>query len=305
MLFPLCIFALLIAVPFLARLGAESYVLTVFTRIAIVAIAGVSLNLLIGYAGLVSFGHAAFIGLGAYSVGIMTAHGAHSIAVHLVVAMAVCTAFGLITGAAALRTSGVNFIMITLAFGQMTFFLATSLAGYGGDDGLTIRRRSTLAGADVLSNPLHFYYVVLACLALAWALCQTLVRSTFGRILQGMRDNELRMEALGFSTFRYRLAAYVISGCIAGVSGVLLANHTEFASPAYMSWQRSGELMAMVLVGGAGGVHAPILGAAFFVLFEELLSPRVEHWKILFGAFLVCLVVRPRFPRWWKSNPPS
>jgi branched-chain amino acid transport system permease protein len=299
MLVPIGIFLVLAAVPLAARFSAESYVLTVFTRLMILAVAALSLNLLIGYAGLVSFGHAAFIGLGAYSVGILSAHGVHSIAMHLIVTVALCTAFAAITGAAALRTSGVNFIMITLAFGQMTFFLATSLAAYGGDDGLRIERRSTVAGSDVLGDPISFYYVVLVCLALAWGLCHTLVRSSFGRMLQGMRDNELRMESLGLSTFRFRLVAYVIAGCIAGVSGILLANHTEFASPAFMSWQRSGELMAMVLVGGGAGVHASILGAGFFVLFEELLSTRIEHWKIIFGALLVFLVVRPRFT-WWR-----
>jgi branched-chain amino acid transport system permease protein len=297
MLVPACIFLLLIAVPFAARFGAEGYVLTIFTRLMIVAIAALSLNLLIGYAGLVSFGHAAFIGMGVYTVGILTAHGVHSIVVHVAVTLALCALFALITGAAALRTTGVNFIMITLAFGQMAFFLATSLATYGGDDGLTIARRSTVAGLDVLAHPVGFYYIVFTCLALAWGLCRTLIRSTFGRILQGMRDNELRMEALGFSTFRYRLAAYVIAGCMAGLSGILLANHTEFASPAYMSWQRSGELMAMVVVGGAAGVHAPVLGAGFFVLLEELLSARTEHWKIIFGALLVLLVIMPRFYR--------
>jgi branched-chain amino acid transport system permease protein len=277
-LVPVLIFLILAVVPVVARLG----------------IAAVSLNLLIGYGGLVSFGHAAFVGLGAYTVAILAAHGVHELAAQTMIALAICVAFALITGAVSLRTSGINFIMITLAFGQMAFFLATSLAAYGGDDGLTLAKRSLVGGQDVLSRPVVFYYLVLGCLLLAWAVCRTLVRSTFGRILQGARDNALRIEALGLSTFRYQLTAYVIAGCMAGIAGVLLANHLEFASPAYMSWQRSGELMAMVVVGGAGGVHAPILGAAFFILLEEFLSTRIEHWKIVFGALLIALVVVPR-----------
>ncbi len=290
---PVLIFVVLALVPVVARFGIEGYVLTLFTRLMILGIAAISLNLLIAYAGLVSFGHAAYVGIGAYAVAILTAHGVHDLALQTMLALAICAAFALITGAISLRTTGINFIMITLAFGQMAFFLATSLAAYGGDDGLTLARRSMIGGKEVLSQPAVFYYLVLACLLLAWAVCRTLIRSTFGRILQGARDNALRVEALGLSTFRYQLTAYVIAGCMAGLSGVLLANHLEFASPAYMSWQRSGELMAMVVVGGAAGVHAPILGAAFFILVEEFLSTRIEHWKIIFGAVLIALVVVP------------
>jgi branched-chain amino acid transport system permease protein len=293
-LVPVLIFLVLALVPIVARLGIEGYVLTIFTRLMILAIAAISLNLLIVYAGLVSFGHGAFVGIGAYTVAILSAHGVHELATQTILALVVCAAFALFTGAVSLRTTGINFIMITLAFGQMAFFLATSLAAYGGDDGLTLAKRSLLAGKDVLSQPAAFYYLVLGCLLITWVICRTLVRSTFGRILQGARDNAVRVEALGLSTFRYQLAAYVIAGCMAGISGVLLANHLEFASPSYMSWQRSGELMAMVVVGGAAGVHAPILGAAFFILLEEFLSTRVEHWKIIFGALLIALVVVPR-----------
>jgi branched-chain amino acid transport system permease protein len=293
-LVPVLIFLVLALVPIVARLGIEGYVLTLFTRLMILGIAAMSLNLLIVHAGLVSFGHGAFVGIGAYTVAILATHGVHELATQTILALALCAAFALLTGAVSLRTTGINFIMITLAFGQMTFFLATSLAAYGGDDGLTLAKRSMLAGRDVLSQPAAFYYLVLACLLLTWVICRTLVRSTFGRILQGARDNAVRVEALGLSTFRYQLAAYVIAGCMAGISGVLLANHLEFASPAYMSWQRSGELMAMVVVGGTAGVHAPILGAAFFILLEEFLSTRIEHWKIVFGALLIALVVVPR-----------
>jgi branched-chain amino acid transport system permease protein len=198
------------------------------------------------------------------------------------------------TGAVALRTSGVNFIMITLAFGQMAFFLATSLAAYGGDDGLTLTARSTLVGFPIMTNAVAFYYIVLACLVSAYLLCCLIIRSAFGRVLLGTRENALRMECMGVNPFHYRLAAYVISGCIAGLSGVLLANHTEFVSPAYMSWQRSGELMAMVVLGGSASVHGPILGAACFILIEEMLSRHMQYWKVVFGALLVLVAILPR-----------
>jgi branched-chain amino acid transport system permease protein len=184
--------------------------------------------------------------------------------------------------------------MITLAFGQMLFFLATSLAAYGGDDGVTLSSRSLLAGSAVLENDIAFYAAVLACLAGAYALCRTIVASRFGRVLRGTRQNPVRMEAIGFAPFRYQLAAYTISGMIAGLAGFLLANQAEFVSPAYMTWQRSGELIFMVVLGGLGTLHGAIVGAAAFLLLEEQLAGYTEHWKMIFGPVLILVVLFAR-----------
>src|SRR4029077_13273596 len=200
---------------------------------------------LVGYSALISFGHAAFVGLGAYAVGILSAYGITDALVSLPVALAVSAAYAFLTGVVCLRTKGVYFIMITLAFGQMAFFTAGSLAIYGGDDGLTIAARNTLFGFPLLRSEQFFYYFVLGCLVASYFLCRVLIASRFGRVRRGAKDNALRMQTIGFDVYRFQLASYVIAGSLAGLSGFLLANATEFVSPAYMSWQRSGALLVM------------------------------------------------------------
>jgi branched-chain amino acid transport system permease protein len=291
---PLVIFLLLALVPAFASLGAEIYLLSLFTRVMIFAIAALALDLIVGYGALVSFGHAAFVGLGAYAVGILAFHGMSEILLSLPLAICVAALFAVATGFVCLRTKGVYFIMITLAFGQMAFFTASSLAPYGGDDGLTIRARDTLLGFRVLSSDRALYYVVLLCLLGSFLLCRAIVLSRFGRVLRGARENSMRVAAIGFEVFRYQLIAYVISGALAGLSGFLLANAAEFVSPAYMSWQRSGELIIMVLFGGMGTLYGPIIGTAAFLLTEEWLSGLTEHWKAIFGPLLVLVVVFAR-----------
>jgi branched-chain amino acid transport system permease protein len=213
----------------------------------------------------------------------------------------------LITGAISLRTKGVYFIMITLAFGQMLYFLATSLAAYGGDDGMTLASRSLVAGSDWLENDFTFYWVCLLCLFGTYALSRSIVASRFGRVLRGTRENAIRMEAVGFQPYRFQLAAYVISGMMAGLAGCLLANQAEFVSPAFMTWQRSGELIFMVVLGGLGSLHGAIIGAAAFLLLEEFLpeilhmvsfflgeetrSHLAENWKMVFGPLLILIVL--------------
>ena len=293
-LIPVLIFAILAAVPLAILYGAGNYVLALFTRIMIFAIAAVALDLLIGYGALVSFGHAAFVGLGAYAVGILSAHGFGDALISLPVALAASALFALVTGAVCLRTSGVYFIMITLAFSQMVFFTASSLAPYGGDDGLTIKVRNTVAGFTLLQDERAFYYVVFAILLAVYLLCRTLIGSRFGRVFCGARENPVRMASVGYEIFRYQLVAYVIAGAIGGVSGFLLANAAEFVSPAYMSWQRSGELVIMVLMGGMGTLYGAILGAAAFILAEEWLAGLTEHWKMIFGPLLVLIVLFAR-----------
>lgn len=280
--------------PLTTLLGVSPYFESVGARIMIFAIAAISLDFILGYGAMVSFGHAAFLGLGGYAVGILAHHGISDLVLQLVVAVLVSSLFALVTGAISLRTKGVYFIMITLAFGQMAFFFMVSLAAYGGDDGLTIDGRSTLLGFDVLSDDRVFYYVVLVFLAASFFLTRAMVASRFGRVIRGTRDNPVRMTAIGFSPYPFQLAAYVIAGAMAGVAGVLLANATEFVAPAYMAWQRSGELIIMVVLGGMGTVTGGMLGATVLLLLEEWLPGFSQHWKIALGVILILLVLYAR-----------
>jgi branched-chain amino acid transport system permease protein len=291
---PLAIFAGFALVPLAAAFGAQAYILDLLTRVMIFAIAGLGLDLIVGYGALVSFGHAAFVGIGAYAAGILAAHGVNEALVSLPLALAAATLFAAATGVVCLRTQGVYFIMITLAFGQMAYFTASSLAPYGGDDGLTIQVRNAVAGFAVLKSDRALYYVVLACLLGSYLGCRALVVSRFGRVFRGARENPTRLAAIGFDVYRYQLVAYAISGALGGLAGFLLANQTEFVSPAYMSWQRSGELIIMILLGGIGRLHGAIIGAIAFLLIEEWLSGMTEHWKMIFGPFLVLVVVFAR-----------
>ena len=285
------LFALLALLPPLSPMLGGSYPILIGERVMIYAIAALSLELLIGVGGLVSFGHAAFLGIGAYAAGILASHGLGTLSLALPAALAASALFALATGAIAVRTRGVYFIMITLAFGQMAFFVATSLAPYGGDDGLTLPTRTLVLGTRVLKNETTFFYAILAVLAVTYLLIGRLVASRFGRVLRGLTDNEMRMQSIGFTPYAYRLTAYVIAGSICGLAGFLLANQTEFVSPAYMHWQRSGELIVMVLLGGTGTLHGPILGAAAFLMLEETLSRLTEHWKAILGPLLVLVVL--------------
>ena len=293
-LIPLLLFAVLAAVPLLGLFIRDGHILNLVARVMVFAIAALALDLLIGFGALVSFGHAAFIGIGAYAVGILASHGYDSALVGLLAALAVSALFALVTGAISLRTKGVNFIMITLAFGQMAFYTAASLRAYGGDDGLTLASRSLIFGVQFLKNERVFYYAVLICLIAVYALLKMIAGSRFGRVLQGTKQNPQRMQAIGFNPYPYQLTAYVIAGMIGGLSGFLLANLTEFVSPSYMSWQRSGELIVMVVMGGMGSLHGAIIGAAAFLLLEEWLSNLTEHWKVIFGPLLVLIVLYMR-----------
>ena len=308
---PVLVFAALVLGPVVASLsGAEGYVLSLLTRVMIFAVAAVSLDLILGYGALVSFGHAAFLGIGGYAVGILSSHGIDDVLIQVPAALAAAAIFGLATGAISLRTKGVYFIMITLAFGQMLFFLATSLAAYGGDDGMTLASRSLVAGLPFLKRDLSLYGASFLCLLGVYVLSRCIVASRFGRVLRGSRENPVRMEAIGLHPFRYQLAAYAISGAMAGLAGCLLANQAEFVSPAFMTWQRSGELIFMVVLGGMGSLHGAILGAAAFILLEEFLpgildglgvllpgdlgSRLAENWKMVFGPLLILVVLFAR-----------
>ena len=293
-LVPLVLFALLAVLPWAATALGSEYLMTLAARIMIFAMAAISLDLILGYGALVSFGHAAFVGIGAYSVGILSSHGIGDALVTFPAAILAAALFALATGAVSLKTRGVYFIMITLAFGQMAYFTATSLSAYGGDDGLTLWSRSSVAGSAILEDERGFYYAVWMLLLGVYGLCHRIVRSRFGRVLRGAKENEQRMRAVGHNPYVFRLAAYVIAGAIAGLSGALLANQAEFVSPAYMSWQRSGELIIMVVLGGMGTLFGPLLGAAAFLLTEEVLSHVTQHWKVIFGPLLVLVVLFTR-----------
>jgi branched-chain amino acid transport system permease protein len=283
--------ALLVALPALVALIDEPFYLTLVTRMLIFAIAALSLDLILGYGAMVSFGHAAYLGIGAYAVGILAFHGINDAWVQWPVAIVGSAAVAALIGLVSLRTSGVYFIMITLAFAQMLYFLGTGLKSYGGDDGLTINARSQFGGLIDLSSNATLYYLVLAVLLGFLLLCRRIVAARFGMVIRGAKSNERRMRALGFPTVRYRLAAFVIAGAMCGMAGVLLANLTNFASPAYMHWTRSGELMVMVILGGMGSLIGPIFGAFAFLLLEETLSSYTQHWQLYLGPILILIVL--------------
>ncbi|MEI8275982.1 MAG: branched-chain amino acid ABC transporter permease [Hyphomicrobiales bacterium] len=291
---PIAIFLVLALAPLAASFGAETYLLGLFTRVMIYGIAALALDFICGYGGLVSFGHAAFVGIGAYTAGIFGAHGITDMAITLPVALLVSALFAWLTGTVCLRTKSVYFIMITLAFGQMIYFVAGSLSPYGGDDGLTLKLRSTLFGFPILQYDRALYYAVLAFLLVSYLLLRGIVASRFGRVFRGARDNPTRMATIGYDVFRYQRIAYVIAGSLGGLSGFLLANATEFVSPSFMSWQRSGELIIMVLFGGIGALHGAIVGAAAFLLLEDMLGGITENWKLIFGPMLVLIVLFAR-----------
>jgi branched-chain amino acid transport system permease protein len=287
-LVPAVLFAVLALLPFLPL---DSYLLGLATRAMIFGIAALSLDLLLGAGGLVSFGHAAYLAIGAYAVAVLDANGLADLWAVLPAALAAAALFALATGAVALRTSGVNYIMITLAFAQMLYFAAGSLAAYGGDDGYTLTGRTLIFGARLLETSRGLYTATLLLLLASYLLCRILVASGFGRALRGVRQNAVRMQAMGFGPFAIRLAASVIGGMICVLAGVLLANAAEFVSPAYGAWQRSGDLLIMVILGGAGSVHGAILGAAAVVLTEEVLGRFTEHWRLIFGPLLILAVL--------------
>lgn len=293
------VMALLAALPPLFFFTGNEFYLDLATRLVILAIAAVSLNLVLGYGGMISFGHAAYLGLGAYAVGIPAHHwlygGMDFLAttnglVQIPLGVAIAALFALVTGAICLRTKGVYFIMITMAFAQMVYYLIVSIEQYGGDDGLVIDTRSELPLVD-LDDPLQQYALCYVSLAAAMALVHMIVNSRFGMVLQGARNNDERMKTLGYNTYLYRLTAYVISGAMCGYAGALLGNFTTFISPEMMDWTRSGELMFMVILGGVATVLGPVLGAISFIVLEEALASITIYWHLPFGLLLMAIVL--------------
>ncbi|MEK9693123.1 MAG: branched-chain amino acid ABC transporter permease [Rhodospirillaceae bacterium] len=281
-------------VPLFAELTQTPFYLDLARRMMILAIGALSLNLIMGYGGLISFGHAAYIGIGAYVVGICAEHELVSGFIQWPLAIIVSGLFAIIFGLISLRTRGVYFIMITLALAQMMYFLGVSLDRYGGDDGLPLIERSNFGAVVDITNNVTLYFIVLGALVLSLLFCKRLINSRFGMVLQGTRSNETRMKTIGFPTLRYQLTAFVIAGMMAGFAGALLANHTDFINPDMMHWTRSGDLIIMVLLGGMGSLAGPVVGALAFILLEELLSGVTEYWQLIFGPFLILVVLFAR-----------
>jgi branched-chain amino acid transport system permease protein len=300
----------LLLVPLYTAFVGNTFMLSLFTRIVILAIAATSLNLIMGYGGMVSFGHAAYLGIGGYVFGILSFEGVRSGFIQWPAALLVSALFALVIGALSLRTRGVYFIMITLAFAQMLYYVGVGLSRYGADDGLTIQRRSQFGGLINLSNKTAFYYLCLVLLFAVIYLVWRLVNSRFGLVIQGARSNLTRMRAIGFPSFRYQLTCFVIAGTICGLAGVLLANFSDFISPAVMHWTRSGDLIVMVVLGGMASTFGPMIGAIAFLALEEALPSVMaktidpyfiamnirpsEFWQIILGPLLLFVVLFAR-----------
>ena len=281
----------LAAVPPLVAVLDQPFYIDLFRRVMIFAIAALSLNLILGYGGMMSFGHAAYLGVGAYAVGVLAHHGIDNGYLQWALAIAASALVALVIGAVSIRTSGIYFIMITLAFTQMLYYLGISVEEYGGDDGMRLAVKSQFPGFIDLDDAQSFYYLVLAILVLFLYLGHRLVNSRFGMVIRAARSNDARTRAIGFSPYAYRLAAFVIAGAMCGLAGALLVNHTAFLTPEFMNWTRSGELMFMVILGGMATTAGPVLGAFALLLVEDALSGWTEHWQVILGPLLVLSVL--------------
>ena len=283
-----------------AHLTGQSLWIEVAARILVYALAAASLDLLVGYAGLVSFGHAMFLLSGGYAVGILAREGYVSGFVQLPAAIILSAALAAAVGAVVMRTAGIYFILLTLAFSQMLFFVFTGMSKYGGDEGLPLFPRSDFLKLIDLTNTDTVFLFVLGIVCFSFFAMQRLVESPFGLVLKGCKENEARMRALGYETFWYKLLAFIISGAICGLAGALLANVTGFVSPEYGSWQRSGELLVMVILGGMGTLYGPVIGAIFLLGLETAISDLTSHWPLVLGPIL--LLVAIYFPNGLRSK---
>jgi branched-chain amino acid transport system permease protein len=302
-MFGLAMLALALAVfPFLADAAGQPAWTPMLARMLIYGIAAASLNLVLGYGGMVSFGHAAFFGLGGYTAAVMAQAGRLNLQAFgflpgseqllpvLLMAMLLAGIAAALIGALSLRTSGVQFIMITLAFAQMIYFLFASLKAYGGDDGLTMRRRLALGALDMRDDK-TLYYLALSAAVLAFLILWRIASSRFGRTLSGIRQNETRMQAIAIAPYRYKLVAFIISGMGAALAGALMANQMRFVSPDMLHWTKSGELMIMVILGGVGTLLGPFVGAAALIGLEVWLGGLTENWQFYLGPLLLAVVL--------------
>jgi branched-chain amino acid transport system permease protein len=297
----LIVLAVLAFLPLLTQAFDQRYLLSIGTRIVIWSIAAVSLNMILGYGGMVSFGHAVFFGIGGYAVGILAHHGVTSGWIQWPVGILAAALWAVLIGALSLRTRGLYFIMITLAFAQLVYYVGVGLEAYGADDGLNISR-SRFTGLIDLRDKASFYWLCFVLLGGTLWFCSRFANSRFGLVIRGAKSNELRMMALGFPVFRYRLAAFVLSGAFGGLAGILLANEGAYISPAMMSWVKSGDLIVIVVLGGMGTLFGPLYGTIAFFVLEESLKPLLdllhvgwgEYWQIVFGPMLVLVALYAR-----------
>jgi len=274
----LALLALAIAFPLVAKDYDAIYYVSFASRVMIYALAATSLNLILGYGGMISFGHAAFVGAGAYAAGVLLVEGITSAWIGWPAAMAVSALLALAIGAVSLRTRGVYFIMITLAFAQMAYYLTVSMKAYGGEEGLNLPSRATLGFGLELKDDVTFYYTVLVLLVVALVLLQRLVHARFGRAVQAIRENETRMQAIGYPTFQYKLICFVIAGAFGGLAGALLANQSNYVNPSLLHWTQSGMLMIMVILGGVGYRYGGLIGAVVLLGIEELIANHKIAW---------------------------
>jgi branched-chain amino acid transport system permease protein len=292
----------LAAVPWLAQALGQDYYVTFLSRVLILALAAIGLNLVLGFGGMVSMGHALYVGVGVYAVGILASNGVTSGWVHIATALVVAAALAVPLGLICLRTSGMAFIMITLAFGQMAYYGAVTLRDYGGDDGMAIPSRSNFGLLSLEDNAV-LYWVIFLLLLLTLYAVRRLVRSPFGMVLRGIRINPRRMAALGYPTLGYQLVAYVLSALVCALAGVLLANLARYMSPSYLQWQVSGELVMMIVLGGMAAVIGPLYGALALLVLEELLVSLpmplpwgldaivAKHPMVVVGLFIVTVAI--------------
>lgn len=295
------LFAALASIPFIAQSAGEPFYVTFFARVLVYALAASALNIVLGFAGLVSFGHAMFIGLGCYAVGILAHYGISSGWVQLGATIAVCVVVAILVGSICLRTTGIGFIMITLAFSQMLYFLMVSLTAFGGDDGLNIYEPSSF-GFFELSGSAEVFWAAWAVLLVLTLFLARFRTSPFGMVLRATHINPRRVDAFGYSVFRVQLSAYVLSGVITGMAGFLLANLTAFAVPSYISWHVSGELIVMIIIGGLGTVLGPIVGAVVFLVLEEVLKGWTTHWMLIMGPIIVLIALLGRNQFSWLKT---
>jgi branched-chain amino acid transport system permease protein len=275
---PYVALVLALALPLAMRAEGDAYYVSFATRMLVYALAATSLNLILGYGGMISFGHAAFVGTGAYVSSILLAEGVSSAWIGWPAAVGASAAAALVIGAVSLRTRGVYFIMITLAFAQMMYFLVNSMKAYGGDEGLTLPARAAIGFGVELDDPVTFYYVALTALAAALVGLHRLARSRFGRVIQAVRENEVRAEAVGFPVYRYKLVCFVIAGAAAGLAGALLASHGKYVNPSVLHWTQSGTLMVMVILGGVGRLWGGAIGALALLGLEDLVANHRIAW---------------------------
>ena len=290
--------ALLVALALLALFpfAGTTFYTELVTKVMILAIFALSLDVLVGYTGLVSFGHAAFYGVGAYALGLLAPkYEAANLWLTLPAALAFAALSALVVGAFVVRVKGIYFIMVTLAFAQMFYFVFHDTKFGRGSDGISMNFKPVAAIGGFtpfdLANATHVYYFVLAAMLLVFVFLRVLLNSAFGRALQGIRSNEHRMRSLGYPVYWYKLASFTLAGALAGLAGYLSALQFGFVNPELLSWHQSGNVLLMLILGGTGSLYGAVAGAFVFVALQEIFSSVTTHWQLLLGGTIILLVI--------------